>query len=46
VAISCEEPSVSGLPINSWTAKDIAQEAMRRGIVERISPQSVARFLK
>ena len=46
VAISCEEPSASGLPINSWTPKDIAQEAIRRGIVERISPQSVARFLK
>lgn len=46
VAISCEEPTASGLPITRWTAKDIAQEAIRRGIVERISPQSVERFLK
>lgn len=46
VAISCEDPSVSGLPISTWTPKDIAQEAIRRGIVERISPQSVERFLK
>lgn len=46
VAISCEEPSASGLPINSWTPKDIAKEAVRRGIVECISPQSVERFLK
>jgi putative transposase len=46
VAISCEDPSASGLPITRWTAQDIAQEAIRRGIVDRISPQSVDRFLK
>lgn len=46
VAISCEDPSASNLPITRWTPKDIAQEAIRRGIVERISPQSVERFLK
>jgi hypothetical protein len=46
VAISCEDPATSGLPISTWTPKDIAHEAMRRGIVERISPQSVERFLK
>jgi transposase len=46
VAISCEEPTASGLPITRWTAKDIAQEAIRHVIVERISPQSVERFLK
>jgi hypothetical protein len=46
VAISCEDPAASGLPISTWTPKDIAHEAIRRGIVERISPQSVARFLK
>ena len=46
VAISCEDPSVSGLPISTWTPKDIAHEAIRRGIVNSISPQSVERFLK
>ena len=46
VAISCEDPQASGLPITCWTPKDIAQEAIRRGIVERISAQSVERFLK
>lgn len=43
VAISCEDPAASGLPM---TPKDIAQEAIRRGIVPQISPQSVERFLK
>ena len=46
VAISCEDPTVSGLPLGQWTPKDIADEAIRRGIVESISPQSVERFLK
>ena len=46
VAISCEDPAASGLPISTWTPKDIAREAIQRGIVERISPQSVERFLK
>jgi putative transposase len=46
VAISCEDPAASGLPISQWTPKDIAQEAIRRGLVQHISPQSVDRFLK
>ena len=46
VAISCEDPQRSGLPITRWTPKDIAQEAIRRGIVTSISAQSVERFLK
>jgi len=46
VAISCEDPSASELPITAWTPKAIAQEAIRREIVEQISPQSVERFLK
>jgi putative transposase len=46
VAISCEDPTASGWPITQWTPKDIAQEAIRRRIVEQISPQSVERFLK
>jgi len=44
VAISCEDPATSGLPITRWTPQDVAQEALRRGIVDHISPQSVERF--
>jgi putative transposase len=46
VALACEEPQVSGLPITDWTSRELASVAMKRGIVESISPRSVERFLK
>jgi transposase len=32
--------------VSHWTATELAQEAMKRSIVEKISPRSVGRFLK
>ncbi len=46
VALACEDPEASGVPISNWTPKELAREAMQRGIVEQISPRSVERFLK
>lgn len=46
VAVGCEKPQESGRPITHWTPKELADEVMKRGIVERISQQSVGRFLK
>jgi putative transposase len=46
VALACEEPQASGLPITDWTPRELATVAMKRGIVESISPRSVERFLK
>jgi hypothetical protein len=46
VAIACEDPQASGYPISHWTAKEIAAEAVKRGIVESISVRQVGRFLK
>lgn len=46
VAISCEAPQVSGVPVSHWTPKDVATEAVRRGIVTTISERQVGRFLK
>lgn len=46
VALACEPPSASGRPITHWTQQELAEEAVRRGIVESISPDSVGRFLK
>jgi transposase len=46
VALACEPPAVSGRPIERWTPRELADEAVQRGIVARISPQSVERFLK
>ena len=46
MAIACEAPETSGRPITHWTARELAQEAIARGVVERISPRHVGRFLK
>ena len=46
IAVACEEPQASGLPVTHWTPQDLADEAVKRGIVERISARSAGRFLK
>ena len=46
VAISCEPPEESGRPIAHWTPTELADEAVKRNIVESISPRSVGRFSK
>jgi hypothetical protein len=46
VALACEAPAESGRPISQWTGREIADEVMRRGIVEHISPRHAARLLK
>jgi len=46
IAVACEEPAQSGLPVSHWTPKEVAAEVIRRGIVESISVRHVDRFLK
>lgn len=46
VAMTCEKPSQSDRPISQWSQREIADEAMRRGLVASISQRSVGRFLK
>lgn len=46
VAIACEDPQASGYPVSHWTPKEVAAEAVKRGIVENISERQVGRFLK
>ncbi len=46
LALACEDPQLSQRPISHWSARELADEAAQRGIVERISPQQVDRFLK
>ena len=46
VSIALENPENSGVPITNWSDTTIAQEAVKRGIVENISPRSIGRFLK
>ena len=46
VALACESPEKSERPVSHWTPSELADEAIKRGIVEKISPRSVGRFLK
>ena len=45
VAIACEPPPTSDRPTSHWTPREVADEAVKRGIVSTISPRSVERFL-
>lgn len=46
IALACEKPSDSGLPVSHWTPPELAREAIKRSIVKSISPRQVDRFLK
>jgi putative transposase len=46
IALACEDPQASGYPVSHWTPKEVAAEAIKRGIVASISPRQVGRFLK
>ncbi len=46
IALACEEPAASARPVTHWTPHELAAEAVQRGIVARISPRTVGRFLK
>jgi len=46
MALSCEPPEQSDLPLSHWSQSELAREAVRRGIVDSISHGAVGRFLK
>jgi putative transposase len=46
VELACAAPAQSGRPITQWSSREIADEIMKRGIIERISPRHAARLLK
>lgn len=46
IALACEDPVESERPVTHWTPRELADEAVKRGIVKEISPRSVGRFLK
>jgi len=45
-ALACETPEDSERPISQWTAREIADEVMKRKIVDDISARHAARLLK
>ena len=44
-ALACELPAESGLPLSRWSSRDLAAEAVGRGIVDSISGSTVSRWL-
>ena len=46
LAVACEPPAKSDRPITHWTAQELTDEVIRRGIVESISPAQVYRYLR
>jgi putative transposase len=52
IALACQDPTAvtggedTGRPVTHWTNKELADEAVKQGIVQQISPRSVGRFLK
>jgi putative transposase len=46
VALACAAPATTDRPISQWTAREIAAEIVKQGILERISPRHAARLLK
>jgi putative transposase len=45
IALACEPPVESGVPVSHWTPPELAREAIKRRIVHSISPRQVDRFL-
>jgi putative transposase len=46
LALACEDPKDSDLPISQWSQSEVARQAVKRGIASSISHGSVGRFFK
>jgi putative transposase len=46
INLACTPPADAGRPVDAWTPRELADEAVKRQIVPSISPTSVGRFLK
>lgn len=44
-AMACEKPEDYGCPISHWTARELADEMVKQGIVTSISPRHVGRLM-
>jgi hypothetical protein len=45
IALACELPAEQGVPLSRWSSRELAREAVARGIVEQISGVTVWRWL-
>jgi len=46
IAMACEPPEEYDRPVTNWTGKELADEAVKQGIVESISRRQVSRYLE
>lgn len=46
ISVACETPAETGRPVTHWTPRELADEVIKRGIVDTISPRHVDRLLK
>jgi putative transposase len=46
IALACENPEDSKRPISHWSQRELADEVLKRNLIDSISPRSVGRFLK
>jgi transposase len=46
LAVACEPPEKSGRPLTHWTAHELADEVVKRGVVASISTSQVGRYLR
>ena len=46
IAVACEDPRDAAREITHWTHRELADEVIKREIVETISPRQVGRFLE
>jgi len=45
IAMACRDPKQYGRPISHWSTHELADELIKQGIVEQISPRQVGRWL-
>jgi transposase len=45
-ALACERPETADRPVSTWTPHELAEEAIKGGIVATISARTVERFLQ
>ena len=46
INLACTPPPDADRPVDAWSRRELADEAIKQGIVSAISPSSIGRFLK
>ncbi len=46
MALACEPPERHGCAISHWSSRELAEEVVKQGIVERLSPGHLRKVLK